>query len=227
MTPRPESFSVLEAAPGHRECSLVRRETHREGQHEKELVPGMVIGEDAPLSLVKLLGRGAFSSVWLARDTEDRLIPPGPRQRRRKSVSTARKDGDTLSGLRPAPQATKRLGVLNEYDGEGAILPDTLPEKRVRTMHLPGTTGQLVAVKLLDVKLCETNDRTRISFVREVEVLRVSEIVLLLTVTNLVHAAYITPLHSRVLALIYNIDPSLSRFRIHRRRRAIRIDQLG
>jgi hypothetical protein len=33
--------------------------------------------------------------------------------------------------------------------------------------------GKLVAVKMLDRVLCDVNDRTRIAFVREVEVLRV------------------------------------------------------
>ena len=33
--------------------------------------------------------------------------------------------------------------------------------------------GQLVAVKMMNRALCDANDRTRISFVREVEVLRV------------------------------------------------------
>lgn len=155
----------------------VRRETYRQSPTDNELAPGTIIGEDAPLCLVRLLGQGAFSSVWLARDVEDRLILPSPKQRRRKSVSTARRDGDVLSGLRPAPRATKGLGVLNEFDGEGAILPDILPEERVRVCRLPGEAGKLVAVKMLDRKLCETNDRTRISFVREVEVLRVSVVV--------------------------------------------------
>jgi hypothetical protein len=37
----------------------------------------------------------------------------------------------------------------------------------------PAMEGQLVAVKLTDRKLFEINDRTRVSFVREVEVLKV------------------------------------------------------
>lgn len=227
LTPKPEFLDNHPLPTGHnRDHSLVRRETHRQGQHEKELVPGMTIGDDAPLSLVKLLGQGAFSSVWLARDAEDRLIPPGPRQRRRKSVSTARKEGDTLPGIRPAPQATKRLGVLNEFDGEGAILPDTLPEKRTRPLHLPGTTGQLVAVKMLDVKLCEVNDRTRISFVREVEVLRVRFLFSSSERSLIYHlAAYITSVDSRLFALVYYINTPLSRLRIHRRRRIVRAHQ--
>jgi protein-serine/threonine kinase len=79
-----------------------------------------------------------------------------------------------LPGLRPAAQATTRLGVLNELDGEGAILPTSVPELSRRPLEAPSKVGKLVAVKMLDRTLCDVNDRTRISFVREVEVLRVS-----------------------------------------------------
>jgi serine/threonine protein kinase len=175
LTPRPNDVAphtptgpvVPHAHP------LVRRETQR-NPGESQLQNGMVIGDEAPLALVRLLGQGAFSSVWLARDIEDRLIPPGPRQRRRKSVSTARKQGDILPGLRPAAQVTTRLGVLDELDGEGAILPASASELSHRPLEVPSKVGKLVAVKMLDRTLCDVNDRTRISFVREVEVLRVS-----------------------------------------------------
>ncbi|KIM28978.1 hypothetical protein M408DRAFT_329021 [Serendipita vermifera MAFF 305830] len=161
--------------PSPQAHALVRRETQR-NPSECHLQAGMTIGDEAPLVLVRLLGQGAFSSVWLARDVEDRLIPPGPRQRRRKSVSTARKEGDAAAvpGLRPAAtQPPTRLGVLNELDGEGAILPSTIhASRRGRPMEAPSKVGKLVAVKMLDRTLCDVNDRTRISFVREVEVLR-------------------------------------------------------
>ncbi|CAG7846488.1 SubName: Full=Related to SNF1-related protein kinase KIN10 {ECO:0000313/EMBL:CCA66888.1} [Serendipita indica DSM 11827] len=173
LTPRPVDSDPVAPTAIHNPHALVRRETQR-NPSEKELQVGMTIGDDAPLVLVRLLGHGAFSSVWLARDIEDRLIPPGPRQRRRKSVSTARRKGDALPGLRPAPHATTRLGVLNELDGEGASLPSPLAENEPRGRELgpPSKVGKLVAVKTLDRKLCDVNDRTRIAFVREVEVLR-------------------------------------------------------
>ena len=188
LTPKPNDVApeTPHAAHAHVQAhSLVRRETQR-STAECQLSNGMIIGDEAPLVLVRLLGQGAFSSVWLARDVEDRLIPPGPRQRRRKSVSTARRQGDTVPGLRPASRATTRLGVLSELDGEGAVLPttitttlDTVDEAplRGRTMESPSKVGKLVAVKMLDRTLCDINDRTRISFVREVEVLRVSTVI--------------------------------------------------
>jgi protein-serine/threonine kinase len=177
LTPKPNDFAPdTPTGPAVPQAfSLVRRETQR-NPGESHLQNGMVIGDEAPLVLVRILGQGAFSSVWLARDIEDRLIPPGPRQRRRKSVSTARKKGDILPGLRPAAQATTRLGVLNELDGEGAILPTSAPELSHRPLEAPSKVGKLVAVKMLDRTLCDVNDRTRVSFVREVEVLRVSSL---------------------------------------------------
>ncbi|KAG8805380.1 hypothetical protein FRC19_006073 [Serendipita sp. 401] len=172
LTPRPGDLLVETPTQCTQNTpALVRRETLR-NPDETKLQSGMTIGDEAPLLLLRLLGHGAFSSVWLARDIEDRLIPPGPRQRRRKSVSTARKQGDALPGLRPAPQTATRLGVLNELDGEGAIMPGILPEVGIRQTEPASKTGRLVAVKTLDRKLCDSNDRNRVAFVREVEVLR-------------------------------------------------------
>jgi len=203
---------------------LVRRETQR-NPGECQLQTGATIGDEAPLVLVRLLGKGAFSSVWLARDVEDRLIPPGPRQRRRKSVSTARKQGDMVPGLRPAAQAVTRLGVLNELDGEGAILPAAAAELSHRPLEAPSKVGKLVAVKMLDRTLCDVSDRTRISFVREVEVLRVRVLGNMPDLRADVHlTAYLASFGCCLLACVYHISISLRRFRIYWGRGIVRID---
>ena len=75
--------------------------------------------------------------------------------------------------------------VLDELDGEGANFvthaASGIQEGEEREGHSgphcededDEGDGRLVAVKMLNRALCDENDRTRISFVREVEVLRV------------------------------------------------------
>lgn len=165
----------------------VRRET-RLSPIGTPLEPGTTIGDEVPFELVKPLGQGAFSSVWLARDVEDRLLPPlarsisrGERQKRRKSASIAKKLEEYVRGIKPKVKVDglegSRPGVLDEMDGKGACWPDS-PEA-IRSNSLTSKEpmskpGRVVAVKMMDRSLCDANDRTRISFVREVEVLRVS-----------------------------------------------------
>ncbi len=55
-------------------------------------------------------------------------------------------------------------------DGEGAL--SSVVDESTEIDSKKG--GRLVAVKMMNRALCDVNDRTRISFVREVEVLRVS-----------------------------------------------------
>lgn len=143
----------------------------------------------AKLTLVRTLGEGAFSSVWLATDDAGTLVSEGlsqsqsrPETLRRKSSSWAKKGRDKrMQGIKPpttinasvlgkefaeAENADGSL-ILDEQDGEGAI---AATENSTQTMR---PTGKLVAVKMIDRALCDADDRTRISFVREVEVLRV------------------------------------------------------
>ena len=167
--------------------SAVRRETHRssiEGVPE----PGTIIGDKVPLKLLRPLGEGAFSSVWLARDVEDRLLPPlarsaskMQRQRRRKSASMAKRFEELVRGIKPSAKVRSLEGsgpgVLDEMDGKGACWPDSPKARRTSSMNSEKPScgpGRVVAVKMMDRSLCDANDRTRISFVREVEVLRVS-----------------------------------------------------
>ena len=68
--------------------------------------------------------------------------------------------GDALAA-REAARLLDEEGEDEDYDDEGGG-------------HGHGGTGRLVAIKMMNRALCDVNDRTRISFVREVEVLRVS-----------------------------------------------------
>ena len=160
----------------------VRRETCH-SSIEAPLEPGTIIGGDVSFELLKPLGQGAFSSVWLARDVEDRLLPPlgrsagkEQRQKRRKSASMAKRLEEYVRGIKPRVKVDGLEGggpgVLDEMDGKGACWPDAPEASRSNSMN-PGP-GRVVAVKMMERSMCDANDRTRISFVREVEVLRVS-----------------------------------------------------
>jgi len=168
--------------------STVRRETCHSSIEGAPLKPGTTIGDTVPFDLVKPLGQGTFSSVWLARDLEDRLLPPlatsankEQRQKRRKSASMAKRLEEYVRGIKPSVKVNglegSGPGVLGEMDGKGACWPDSpeASQSNIMTSKKPRCKpGRVVAVKMMDRSLCDTNDRTRISFVREVEVLRVS-----------------------------------------------------
>lgn len=194
--------------------SAVRRETHRTPASETPVDSGTIIGGgggsagDVPLELIRPLGQGAFSSVWLALDVEGKLSlrrTASTRKRRRQSVSIAKKSEDNMQGLKPtfrrqhlnvqriasqehsgaaetlAKSKDRTKNVLDEGDGKGAhphegLFGDGDNSLSLFSRPIPpsGGTGKVVAVKMMDRALCDTNDRTRISFVREVEVLRVS-----------------------------------------------------
>lgn len=70
--------------------------------------------------------------------------------------------------------------MLDEHDGEGGSLPHLIvsrdggEESESEDEDGEMDLGRLVAVKMMDRAMCDADDRTRISFVREVEVLRVS-----------------------------------------------------
>lgn len=134
--------------------------------------------------------------------------------------------------------------LLDELDGEGASIAAVggtksggvemfapIDETKERDTNCVGADeqekGTVVAVKMMNRALCDANDRTRISFVREVEVLRVCVYAPFLYTTVLtVHAAYLTPVHRLVPAFLHNPYSSCACSRICWRGRTLHARQL-
>ncbi|KAG8963178.1 hypothetical protein FRC00_007529 [Tulasnella sp. 408] len=194
----------------------IRRESDRHRDyHTAEPAPGQIIGApDTPLKLIKLLGQGAFSSVWLATDETAELAlcrsasigrglsrrgSAGKKvvKRRRKSQSWAKQERDgRMDGLKPPKLDThneaeeSKVGLNAEHPTSPSDTVSVRSERQfdqdppARTLwasrsfaslngaRILGNGSRMVAVKMMDRAMCDANDRTRISFVREVEVLR-------------------------------------------------------
>ncbi|KAJ7221620.1 kinase-like protein [Mycena pura] len=132
------------------------------------------------LRLKAPLGTGAFSSVWLAEDlSDDPLV-----LRSRRSLRNLRQGSLPLSrnnslnkvrvpGVRPVG-AGKQLFVEQERSGTSSSLHplsagSTLPASRIVALKM---TARSMFVPCSDRGQELQRDRTRVSFVREVEVLR-------------------------------------------------------
>ena len=151
---------------------------------QTKLEPGITLSSSSlELELVKPLGTGSFSSVWLARDTKGQLnaLELVRKSSLARSKSLRGRRSRTIDGTRP-PRKHNRDKERAASDGGAATAPkspllapqDQIPrEKRIVGRH-KGNGGRLVAVKMTERELCDTSSRSRVSFVREVEVLRVS-----------------------------------------------------
>lgn len=120
---------------------------------------------------MKPLGTGTFSSVWLARDLKGQLgaleLVRKSSLARSKSFKRGRSRG--IDGTRP----TRKKAAKDRQTSDGnSVLSPGEEDAGKRLGHVK--TGRLVAVKMTERSLCSANSRSRVSFVREVEVLRVS-----------------------------------------------------
>ncbi|KAL4246142.1 hypothetical protein ABKN59_009319 [Abortiporus biennis] len=177
----------------------IHTETSPALQPTQPLKEGDVVGDSAlSLELVRELGQGAFSSVWLAKDINNQLPALElsrksslVRSRSRKRGRSKRLDGTippkVKSFIAPRKKPTIGLGFDDRQDSDLSVY---LSDKGVGGLGLYGggigsekptsgvhytaqsNSGRLVAVKMTDRILCDKNDRSRVSFVREVEVLR-------------------------------------------------------
>lgn len=125
-----------------------------------DFFPGTRVG---PVLLVRLLGLGAFSSVWLAKSLDDQLSQLSGQSSDEVS-QTAKKDDRPSLGLRPP--------VDNPLERSRSIYLRAKKGADHSHHHRPETT--VVAVKMINKHICDSNERTRSSFLREVEILRVS-----------------------------------------------------
>lgn len=148
------------------------------------------------LELVRMLGTGAFSSVWLAQDVSGRIgslevvRKSSLRRSMSKSSRGSLKRKKTQGSLRRKVEGAVPKVHLEDWDslGDGERLgsADSLHgffkerEERLGRGRVDEESqkrpegGRLVALKMTDRSLCDRDDRTRVSFVREVEVLKVS-----------------------------------------------------
>lgn len=147
------------------------------------------------LVLVRTLGQGAFSSVWLARDESGqvgklevvrksslkrqkskrgslRRSGTGSIRRRAKRASVSSDDGHSGTEM-PVEGTVPKFPLLSDSasDGHLAMGGSTGTGADDRS---PSRAGRLVALKMTDISLCDRDDRTRVSFIREVEVLKVN-----------------------------------------------------
>lgn len=123
--------------------------------------------------------------MWLARDDSGGFSHDQQPHERRPSESVAGRPRDKkMDGLKPThPGATLSFSTLrfstlplvsqlNDQIRDGSP-GSALVDDGVLNLDDVSKPGRLVAVKMMDIAVCDANDRTRISFVREVEVLRV------------------------------------------------------
>ncbi|TBU26094.1 hypothetical protein BD311DRAFT_462605 [Dichomitus squalens] len=191
-----------EPAPGPAPTQLQSHSPPTPPPSEPELLlptkpePGATLSSSSlTLELVKPLGTGSFSSVWLARDTRGQLnaLELVRKSSLARSKSLRGRRSRTIDGTRPTGRRREkaRVGIENDNndnDNDDACGPtpkspllspkDEVPPnasaawKEKERQKKAG--GRLVAVKMTERAVCDASSRSRVSFVREVEVLRVS-----------------------------------------------------
>lgn len=138
-----------------------------------KIEPGVTLSSSSlSLELVKPLGTGSFSSVWLARDTTGQLnaLELVRKSSLARSKSLRGRKSRTIHGTRPLRRRAKERAAS---DGTSSAILSPKDEEPAKQLH-NAKCGRLVAVKMTERSVCDTNSRSRVSFVREAEVLRVS-----------------------------------------------------
>ena len=155
---------------------LSRELHHLSAPNTKQLHPGSIIsayedGSSVSLTLLRTLGQGSFSSVWLACDVsgtlEQVVLSRKASIRRLKSAAS-----DGIVRRKSSRRSTQRSNVsgTKPWRIEGATPSSTPIKDGFDRLDSNEPGGRLVAVKLTDRAI---DDRTRVSFIREVEILRV------------------------------------------------------
>lgn len=155
------------------------RELHQVPTNTASLYPGSIIsacedGSSASLTLLRTLGQGSFSSVWLACDVsgtlEQLVVSRKASIRRLKSAASdgiVRRKSSRRSAGRPGVSGTK---PWKTQGGTPSTVTNSSPiNDGFDRPDSNEPTGRLVAVKLTDRAI---DNRTRVSFIREVEVLK-------------------------------------------------------
>ncbi|TBU41074.1 kinase-like protein, partial [Dichomitus squalens] len=114
---------------------------------------------------VKPLGTGSFSSVWLARDTRGQLnaLELVRKSSLARSKSLRGRRSRTIDGTRPTGRRREKARDEVPPNASAAWKEKERQKK---------AGGRLVAVKMTERAVCDASSRSRVSFVREVEVLR-------------------------------------------------------
>jgi len=153
----------------------------------------MAASSKLQLVLMKTLGQGAFSSVWLARDETGRVgrlevVRKNSLKKQRSKQGSLRRSGtgsirrranrasegseDWQSGLDRAVEGTvPKIRVPSESTSDGRLGIDGAAIGHAAGLEREDM-GRVVALKMTDRALCDRDDRTRVSFIREVEVLK-------------------------------------------------------
>jgi protein-serine/threonine kinase len=132
------------------------------------------------ITLAHALGQGSFSSVWLGRDDSaslDKVI-----MSRKASIKKQQINGEgsvRRKSSRRSRSSTEETNTQKNTDMRSDRTGDSFSNGQNTAYEASAEGSRLVAVKLTERALCDMNDRTRVSFIREVEVLKVRPFLLL------------------------------------------------